>query len=95
MGPDGTVLERVHHGRPSYDETPGSYCHTCGQTFTGKECTRRDLHRRIEAFRRSDPPKYTAEQWSAMHAGTCGAGERPCGKPARLYAIGWRCDDHL
>lgn len=23
----------------------------------------------------------------------CGAGVKPCGKPARLYPCGWRCDD--
>lgn len=23
----------------------------------------------------------------------CGAGVTPCGKPARLYPCGWRCDD--
>lgn len=28
------------------------------------------------------------------YAGTCGAGEQPCGQPARLYACGWRCDGH-
>lgn len=24
----------------------------------------------------------------------CGAGVTACGKPARLYPCGWRCDDH-
>lgn len=24
----------------------------------------------------------------------CEAGVTPCGKPARLYPAGWRCDEH-
>ncbi|MFJ5973563.1 hypothetical protein [Streptomyces sp. NPDC093060] len=24
----------------------------------------------------------------------CGTGQPICGKPARLYAVGWRCDIH-
>jgi hypothetical protein len=27
-------------------------------------------------------------------AGECDAGSAKCGRPARLYAAGWRCDDH-
>ncbi len=26
--------------------------------------------------------------------GTCDTGRPLCGKPARLYAAGWRCDQH-
>lgn len=26
--------------------------------------------------------------------GQCSAGQTPCGKPARFYAAGWRCDQH-
>jgi hypothetical protein len=30
----------------------------------------------------------------AVTRGACGAGVTPCGKPARFYAGGWRCDEH-
>ena len=28
-----------------------TYCHTCGEAYVGKECGKRQLHRRIERFR--------------------------------------------
>lgn len=27
--------------------------------------------------------------------GYCSSGDPVCGKPARLYACGWRCKDHI
>jgi len=30
-----------------------------------------------------------------IRTGRCDTGRPLCGKPARLYAAGWRCDDHI
>jgi hypothetical protein len=94
----GQTLDRVHHGRPGNDEIPDlearTYCHTCGQSYTGRECQSHELHRRIERFRNTPREPVSAEQWAANHAGTCGAGVQPCGKTARLYPAGWRCEEH-
>lgn len=27
--------------------------------------------------------------------GRCSSGNPVCGRPARLYASGWRCEDHI
>lgn len=71
-----------------------TYCHTCGQPYTGKECGERQLHRRIERFRNTPRESADPDAWTESHAGTCTAGVAPCGEPARLYPTGWRCDDH-
>lgn len=91
VGEGGTILERVHWGRPdAYDpDAEPRYCHTCGQQYIG-ECQNTDLHRKIEAFRNTERPQVTQEQWAAAHVGTCFV----CSKPARLYPDGWRCADH-
>jgi hypothetical protein len=70
------------------------HCHTCGQPYVG-ECQNTELHRKIERFRNTERPKVDAQQWHDAHAGTCTAGQSPCGRPARLYATGWRCDQHV
>ncbi|CAM5390736.1 hypothetical protein STENM36S_06319 [Streptomyces tendae] len=38
-----------------------------------------------EQQRTTTPPK----------PGTCDTGRPLCGKPARFYPAGWRCDDHV
>jgi hypothetical protein len=91
LGVGGAILERVHWGRPAaYDaEAESRYCHTCGQPYIG-ECQNTELHRRIEKFRNTERPAADPDEWSAAHTGKC----QHCGKPARLYAEGWRCEDH-
>lgn len=94
VGEGGTVLERVHWGRPHAadpieEDAAARYCHTCGQPYVG-ECQSTELHRKIEHFRNTPRPMVTAEQWAATHIGNCTL----CGKPARLYPEGWRCTDH-
>lgn len=71
-----------------------TYCHTCGEAYVGKECGKRQLHRRIERFRNTPREPATAQAWAEAHAGTCTAGVTPCGEPARLYPGGWRCGAH-
>lgn len=66
------------------------YCHTCGLNYKGKECTRRELHRKIERFRASDPPSYTEQEWTKMHEVPCAT----CNQPGRLYPSGAHCVNH-
>ncbi|GAA2732222.1 hypothetical protein [Streptomyces nogalater] len=35
----------------------------------------------------AEPPRY-------MRRGKCDTGRPLCGKPARWYPAGWRCDEH-
>jgi hypothetical protein len=39
-------------------------------------------------------PTLTAPLHSPIRRGYCNAGVTPCGAPARLYACGWRCEQH-
>ncbi|MCV2460481.1 hypothetical protein OEB94_14465 [Streptomyces sp. ICN988] len=46
----------------------------------------------VKNYLPSVPPQRTMRSFAS--ARTCEAGRTPCGQPARLYAAGWRCEEH-